>query len=273
MNKIVLEDCHYDILAKAMRGIGIGKNQLAKRIGVEKSVIHSVLSGEVKEKIISLMARELGLDEEKLLISTRRDWSPTPLEINGLEQFNQAFDGMQVNTYIMWDEVSLSAWLFDTGATPEVILEFINAKKLQLDAIFLTHTHRDHVANLHELKQATKHPPVFVHQLEALDDCELIREGFTTTSGSMTVDALHTHGHSVGGLSYVISGLPCPVAIVGDAIFAGSMGGGIVSYQDALRTNRDKIMTLPDETVLCPGHGPITTVKEEKEHNPFFPEF
>jgi hydroxyacylglutathione hydrolase len=91
--------------------------------------------------------------------------------------------------------------------------------------------------------------------------------------GRLKLKALHTHGHSVGGLSYVISGLPCPVAIVGDAIFAGSMGGGMVSYQDALRTNRDKIMTLPDETVLCPGHGPITTVKEEKEHNPFFPEF
>ena len=71
----------------------------------------------------------------------------------------------------------------------------------------------------------------------------------------------------------VINGLDSPVAIVGDAIFAGSMGGGIVSYSDALRTNREKIMTLPDETILCPGHGPMTTVMEEKKHNPFFPEF
>jgi glyoxylase-like metal-dependent hydrolase (beta-lactamase superfamily II) len=67
--------------------------------------------------------------------------------------------------------------------------------------------------------------------------------------------------------------MPCPVAIVGDAIFAGSMGGGMVSYEDALRTNRDKIMTLPDKTILCPGHGPITSVGEEKKYNPFFPEF
>jgi glyoxylase-like metal-dependent hydrolase (beta-lactamase superfamily II) len=51
------------------------------------------------------------------------------------------------------------------------------------------------------------------------------------------------------------------------------MGGGMVSYEDALRTNREKIMTLPDDTVLCPGHGPLTTVGEEKKHNPFFPEF
>jgi glyoxylase-like metal-dependent hydrolase (beta-lactamase superfamily II) len=77
----------------------------------------------------------------------------------------------------------------------------------------------------------------------------------------------------LGGITYVIKGLDEPVAIVGDAVFAGSMGGGMVSYQDALQTNREKIMSLPDETVLCPGHGPMTTVGEEKNHNPFFPEF
>jgi hydroxyacylglutathione hydrolase len=56
-------------------------------------------------------------------------------------------------------------------------------------------------------------------------------------------------------------------------MFAGSMGGGAVSYSDALSNNRKKILTLADETVLCPGHGPLTTVGEQKRHNPFFPEF
>ena len=75
------------------------------------------------------------------------------------------------------------------------------------------------------------------------------------------------------GLTYLMDGLPCPVAIVGDALFAGSMGGGMVSYQDALRNNREKIMTLTDPTVICPGHGPMSTIGEEKNYNPFFPEF
>jgi glyoxylase-like metal-dependent hydrolase (beta-lactamase superfamily II) len=70
----------------------------------------------------------------------------------------------------------------------------------------------------------------------------------------------------------VVRGLARTVAIVGDAIFAGSMGGGAVSYQDALKTNRENILSLPDETVLCPGHGPLTTVGEQKKVNPFFPE-
>jgi len=61
-----------------------------------------------------------------------------------------------------------------------------------------------------------------------------------------------------------------PVAVVGDSLFAGSMGGGNVSYNDALRNNLEKILTLSDETIICPGHGPMTTVGEEKEHNPFF---
>ncbi len=64
-----------------------------------------------------------------------------------------------------------------------------------------------------------------------------------------------------------------PIAVVGDAMFAGSMGGGMVSFSEALKNNREKILTLSDQTVLCPGHGPLTTVGQEKVHNPFFPEF
>ena len=68
----------------------------------------------------------------------------------------------------------------------------------------------------------------------------------------------------------MIEGLDKPVAIVGDALFASSMGGGKVSYLDALRTTRNEILSLPDSTILCPGHGPLTSVAEELEHNPFF---
>ena len=90
--------------------------------------------------------------------------------------------------------------------------------------------------------------------------------------GAIKLNALHTHGHSVGGLTYLIDGLPCPVAIVGDALFAGSMGGGMVSYADAIKTNREKIMTLPDNCVYARGMDRCTHW-EEKKYNPFFPEF
>ena len=91
--------------------------------------------------------------------------------------------------------------------------------------------------------------------------------------GALEIETRLTPGHSVGGITYVVSGLGRPVAVVGDAIFAGSMGGGGISYSDALSNNRKRIFTLADDTILCPGHGPLTTVGEEKRHNPFYPEF
>jgi glyoxylase-like metal-dependent hydrolase (beta-lactamase superfamily II) len=68
----------------------------------------------------------------------------------------------------------------------------------------------------------------------------------------------------------VIGGLERPVAIVGDALFAGSMGRANTSYADCIRTNSEEILSLPTQTILCPGHGPLTTVALERKHNPFF---
>jgi glyoxylase-like metal-dependent hydrolase (beta-lactamase superfamily II) len=87
----------------------------------------------------------------------------------------------------------------------------------------------------------------------------------------LTVESRLTWGHSPGGITYVVTGLERPVAVVGDSIFAGSMGGGAVSYSEAVKNNLEQILTLPPTTVLCPGHGPLTSVGEEKTHNPFLP--
>ena len=232
-----------------------------------------ILAGGGNDGLISAMAKELDLDAEKLLRSAKKEWCPAPLAINGLKQFNLPFGDMLVNVFVVWDENSKNAWIFDTGPVAEPILSFIQEQALSVDAIFLTHTHRDHIACLDELRVGAGNPSVYVHELEALDGCELITEGFSYACGSLSLNTLHTHGHALGGMTYVIDGLERPIAIVGDAIFAGSMGGGMISYEDALRTNREKIMTLPNGTVLCPGHGPMTTVGEEKRNNPFFPEF
>ena len=270
---IELEDFHQDIIGKAMRGLGIGKNEMAGRLHCEKSEVEAILYGGVDESLISGMAQELDLDAEKLLRSSRKEWCPAPLAINGLKQFNLPFGEMLVNAFVAWDENSKKAWLFDTGAMAEPILDFLNQESLTVDSIFLTHTHRDHIACLDDLKKGTYNPPVYVHELEALDGCESITEGFSYSCGTLSLNTLHTHGHALGGMTYVVDGLERAIAIVGDAIFAGSMGGGMISYQDALRTNREKIMTLPDDSILCSGHGPLTTVGEEKKNNPFFPEF
>ena len=272
-SNVKMEDFHEDILVKAMRGNGLGKRELASRTGLSEKRIKAVLEGGADEEVIVLSAKELNLDADKLLVSARKEWMPEVVTIRELRQFNMAYGGMMVNSYAVWDESSRNAWMFDTGSEAKPILDFLESEKLYLEAIFLTHTHPDHIACLEELKQKTGNPQVFVHALEAIEDANLIEEGFNQNLGNLKLRTLHTHGHSQGGMTYVIEGLEKPIAVVGDAMFAGSMGGGMVSYADALQTNREKIMTLLDETILCPGHGPMTTVGEEKKHNPFFPEF
>jgi glyoxylase-like metal-dependent hydrolase (beta-lactamase superfamily II) len=89
----------------------------------------------------------------------------------------------------------------------------------------------------------------------------------------LKIEARLTWGHSRGGTSCYITGLARPVVVVGDALFASSMGGGMISYSDALKTNLDQLFTLPDDTIVCPGHGPLTSIGEEKAHNPFYPSF
>src|SRR5205814_6001168 len=89
----------------------------------------------------------------------------------------------------------------------------------------------------------------YVSRLEALHGAETFSEGRPFELGRLKIETRQTSGHSVGGITYVVSGLQKPVAVVGDAIFAGSMGGGAISYTDALENNRKKILTLPAQTV------------------------
>jgi hydroxyacylglutathione hydrolase len=142
-------------------------------------------------------------------------------------------------------------------------------ENLQVKLILLTHAHPDHVADLPRLREKTG-AHVFAPARETVPGAEPIEEGRRFRLGGLDIEARLTWGHSPGGLTYVVTGLARPVAVVGDSLFAGSMGGGNVSYEQAVRNNVEKILTLPPETIICPGHGPMTTVGEEKEHNPFF---
>jgi len=133
----------------------------------------------------------------------------------------------------------------------------------------LTQAHPDNVANLPRLREETG-AEVFAPEREPVPGAEKIEEGKRFRLGKVDIEARLTWGHSPGGITFVATGLTRPIAIVGDSLFAGSMGGGTVSYKDAVKNNLEKILTLPEETVICPGHGPMTTVGEEKKHNPFF---
>ena len=95
-----LEDNHEDILAKSVRGLGIGKAEISERIGIDKQRVESVLLGGIDGEIVSGMAEILNLDAEKLLVISSKEWSPAPVEMNCLEQFNLPFGSMRVNAYL-----------------------------------------------------------------------------------------------------------------------------------------------------------------------------
>ena len=267
---IPLEDNVGDIIGKAQRGLGISDSKLAEKARVGSETIRKLREGNVDEAALLSVAPILGLNAQALCDLAKDEWHPKRIETHdGLAQFNTDYHGMAVNAYLVWDPASHGAAAFDTGADSSEMIRFANRHKLDVQLILLTHAHADHVADLPRLREETG-ADVFTPAREPVPGAELIEEGKRFRLGNLQIDTRLTWGHSPGGMTYVVTGLAHPIAIVGDSLFAGSMGGGNVSYQDALQNNLEKILTLSDDTIICPGHGPITTVGEEKEHNPFF---
>jgi glyoxylase-like metal-dependent hydrolase (beta-lactamase superfamily II) len=267
---IPLEDNVSDIIGKAQRGLGISDSQLAERSGVSAEKIRQLREGICDDEAIERTAPVLRLNAAALRKLADGKWNPESIgKIEGLAQFNTTYGDMTVNAYLVWDPATREAVAFDTGADCGVMVKRIEKEKLNVKLILLTHAHPDHVADLRRLRKETG-APVYISELEAEEGAHEIAEGKRFRVGSLKIEARLTSGHSPGGITYVVTGLSRPVAIVGDSLFAGSMGGGNVSYEDAVRNNREKILTLPEETVVCPGHGPLTTVGKEKRDNPFF---
>ncbi|MDF1658055.1 MAG: MBL fold metallo-hydrolase [Verrucomicrobiales bacterium] len=268
---IPIEDFFEDIIAKAMRGHHISISELVEKTGVSDDVLQRLIRGEFcDEPALIKVAKALKLDPQTLTMSASKVWRPRPVEVSGVAQFNTPYRDMRVNAFLIWDPDSLIGAAFDTGTNSSLITAKAAELGVTIETIFLTHTHNDHIADLDSLKISSRASGVWSNEAEPWPGTETFSEGKTFQIGALKVSTLTTSGHSPGGTTYFIEGLERSVAIAGDALFAGSMGGGICSFEDAWRNNRKKILTLPDETVICPGHGPMTSVGEEKRNNPFF---
>jgi glyoxylase-like metal-dependent hydrolase (beta-lactamase superfamily II) len=272
VNNIPLEDNFNDIIGKAQRGSTLNDEQLATRAGISLSTLGRLKEGTFDEEAARKLAAPLKLKAEALVELGKKAWYPKDRSGTiGLASFNTPYGDITVNSYLVWDPKTSQGVCFDTGADSRAMLKFAKDKGIRIQSILLTHTHPDHIADLATLKTATQ-AAAFVSKLEPTDGAETFEPGHSFTVGTLKIETRLTSGHSRGGITFVVAGLPNGIAVVGDAMFAASMGGGGVSYADALKNNREKILTLPDDTVLCPGHGPLTTVGEEKVHNPFFPD-
>lgn len=195
---------------------------------------------------------------------------------------------LETNTYLLADRDAGEALVIDPGGDPGEILAFLAQERLTCRLIVNTHGHFDHISGNRALKTATG-ASLLVHA----DDAPLLTEAVTHARlflmraenspppdlplvdqgevrlGAVRLRVLHTPGHSPGGVTLVAPG----AAFCGDLVFHGSVGrtdlpGG--SERLLLDSIRRHILTLPDDTVLYPGHGPETTVGREKKQNPFF---
>ena len=194
---------------------------------------------------------------------------------------------LETNAYLLVDGSGRLAIVIDPGLESEGIYDVILQERLQLAAIVNTHGHFDHVCGNAFFKAKTG-VPILLHK----DDVELMRQaaqqalsfGFRVPNlpapdrlltdgeevvvGGSHLRVLHTPGHTPGGICLYGDG----IVFVGDTLFAGSIGrtdlpGG--SYDLLLDSIRNKLLPLPDETVVYPGHGPATTIGEERLRNPF----
>lgn len=272
MARIPLEDNFDDVINKAQRGRQISDADLASRAGVSLEDLAAVKSGRLLSPVIRRVARHLQLGPDALEALAKKSWYPAqPNFPKGFAAFNTRYEDMTVNSYLIWDARSGLAAAFDTGADCRAMLDTIAAERLQLRYIFITHTHEDHVADLERLAGETG-AEVWSSELEPAP-----REGARTFVenayfhlGTLSVKTLLTPGHSPGQTTFFVTGLSWPLAVVGDSIFASSMGGSATHFLDQYKNNRAKILTLPRDTVLACGHGPLTTLAQEKAHNPFF---
>lgn len=265
-----LEDSFADVICKAQVGLKLSIEDLSLKSGLSTDQIVAIKEGRFDEKNLSRLSQALGLGGAALYDLATHSYHPGESLIKGVDFTNTPFRDFSVNAYVVWDPSTQNAAIFDTGTEAQGLISILFENRLLPQALFLTHAHSDHqMAALH-LRKQFPHIAIYVHKEEPIPNATTIEEGFTYSLGKLFIRALHTYGHSKGGTTYVIEGLERPVAIVGDSLFAGSMGRAAPEYASALENNLNKILTLPDNTLLCPGHGPVTSVLLEKNHNPFF---
>jgi len=271
-----LEDHLGDIIRKARTMSNISTPAAAGAAGISETELSALEeTGKATAKInFSRLAPLIGLNPQKLE-AIANGWLPSQKDLSlwhEIRFFTTAGEGLTVNSYLVWDEVTRDAAVFDTGLDAKPILDTIAAEQLQLRHIFITHSHWDHVEALPRIREAW--PKVRLHS--GSKNAPVDQRNKTAEIihlGGLRVTHRETPGHAEDGVTYMVGNWQedAPlIAFVGDAIFAGSMGNGNGAWDLATQKVREQILSLPAETLLCPGHGPLTTVAEEKQHNPFF---
>ena len=272
----MLEDEFGDVLRKAQRGRGLDPAALEKLTGISAVHIRAWSGGEghASEAEARALATPLGLDPGKFADSALTRWHPQVDFPHDVRHHPQ--DPHPSNGYLFFLGDGHTAALVDPAGYPENLLAAIARGPYALRYILVTHQHADHCDATAEVARAFPDAQIVMHKADVHAIGALASRALPVVDGdelpfgdAAAIRMIHTPGHTDGSSSYLFRS----TVFTGDTLFAGSVGGIFAktsTYTDLLDSVKFKLFTLPEETVVMPGHGPPSTVAEERAHNPFF---
>jgi glyoxylase-like metal-dependent hydrolase (beta-lactamase superfamily II) len=274
--KIALEDDPSDLLRKASRGANLDPKALGRRTGIDPDAIGAWLKGDgvPTEDQARALARELRIDPGKFADAAARRWYPGA----GLPPYvrHHPHDPHPSNGYLFFLEDGKTAALVDPAGYPKTLLNAVNEGPYALRYILITHKHADHCDATADVARAFPKADIVMHRADVKAIGDLGKRAIPVADGDelpfgedAAIRMLHTPGHTDGSSCFLFRS----TVFSGDTLFAGSVGGifaDVSTYEDLLASVNLKLFSLDDDTVVMPGHGPPTTIGQEKTHNPFF---
>lgn len=274
-----LEDDFCDILKKSRAGQGLSISDVSRMTGLSTGDISAWERGDpVRNRDeVRALAQALGLRAEPLAEIALDQWEPQAQHQPGwIQPVHGSVGGYGVHGYIVHDEGE--AVVIDTAYDASAMIAALDARQLRLVGICLTHGHADHADGIDQILERQE-VPVYLGS----EDVGLLgwrprvgllvepRERQVIAVGRLNVHCMATPGHTPGGMCYRVDDVEYPVCFVGDTLFAGSIGRSNPNslYSTHLDSVRTCLRTLSPRHGLLPGHGPATTVAEERNHNPF----
>lgn len=276
LDKPALEDELGDVLEKAARHASLSYERLADLAGVELPRIQDALDyrSELDQAELGRLARVLGLNEVGLNALAQGAYPGA--ELGGLPfsvyPLRMPYGVGVANAYLV-STGGDSAVLFDTGASHAELHRAWPARIIRLEAVFVTHYEAEHIGGLEVVLRETELGRFYGPPTGRWPQCRGLGEGDVVESAGLKITALFTPGHAAEHNCYVVGLAGRPglgeLLISGDLIFAGSLGGGYFCCQRQLKHSRRILELLADDTVIAPGHGPLTTAASERRFNPF----
>lgn len=270
---LALEDGFHDILKKARYGLGLDPNKVAQAAAISTSQIEAFESGSKtpSDRQTEALAKALDLNGWALWAIVQ-GWGPeASIDLSPYQVQTFRFPKMDSNGYVLTGPGIQTALLVDPGDRADDLIAACRAAG-GLGGILLTHTHFDHIEALSDVVRQFPDVPIVVHEKGAANlpdtgNVTLVAQDTLIELAGTQLQIWTAPGHSDDGLLIRLGNL----VFTGDTLFAGSLGRsaqGPATYRDLLASAR-RLLSLPPQTRLLPGHGPVTTVALESTYNPF----